>query len=106
MGDDMRLSYDEDDPGYVDPNSAGGRLINGTRVYLDGEEVQHVLTADDVEGYVESLMMDDSGSLVLRHGAALVQKRKGQVRIDLPDGVTLERLRLVSMGEQRGPQAS
>lgn len=69
----MRVSVDEQDPGY----SPG--LIGRTRVTLDGVEQRHVVTADDVEGIVVTAEVSDSGF-------AQYTTRSGAVGIEISYG--------------------
>lgn len=73
----MRITVLDDDPGE--------RIIPGREritVYLNGEEVKHCLTADDVTGEVVSIETDDKGRALAQNGEVMRQTRRGTVVIE------------------------
>lgn len=73
----MRITVLDDDPGE--------RIIPGrerTTVYLNGEEVKHCLTADDVTGEVVSIETDGKGRVLAQNGEVKRQTRRGLVVIE------------------------
>lgn len=88
----MRLSFDPDDRAYTDPHSIAGAAIVGTKVYVDGVEISDVVTADDVEGIVTHYKQDADGDLIVVDDLIVMHHSKGDVRIELPDGVNYDTL--------------
>ncbi|HDU2896284.1 hypothetical protein [Klebsiella aerogenes] len=75
----MRLTVLDDDPGE--------RIVPGherVTVYLDGNEVKHVFSADDDKGEVIAAVLDRRGYLIAENGEVKRQTLFGQVRIVRP----------------------
>lgn len=73
----MRLSVDKEDPGYTGP-------IRGLKVFLDGVEQKWVITADEEEGKVLTLVRLPDGNFA-RDGDELRQEWKsGKVELQFP----------------------
>ncbi|MDQ5262952.1 MULTISPECIES: hypothetical protein [Klebsiella pneumoniae complex] len=73
----MRLTVLDDDPGE--------RIVPGSEritVYLDGNEVKHVLSADDDKGEVIAAVLDNRGHLTAANGEVKCHTLFGQVRIE------------------------
>lgn len=82
----MRISALEDDPGYL---PVGDYRRTSAKIYLDGEELREVITADDEEGIVTVPRYDANGSIVADScGNVILDKRRGKVRIDVPTGLS------------------
>lgn len=77
----MRLSCRPDDAGY----ERYCRLMTGNdlKFFVDGAEVDKVITADDEEGFLLVYVRDLDGKLVLYAGAPIEDRRTGAVRIDI-----------------------
>jgi len=75
----MRLSVDPIDPGYC-------RAGFGAKVFLDGVEISHVVTADEERRMVLVVKTDEDGRVVLNAARDAVETewRFGGVRLDLP----------------------
>ena len=83
----MRVSADRTDPGYsID-------CLRVTKVTLNGEEVRDVLTADEEEGFIISLLRDKSGCFIpLDEEAGYATTRiEGKVKITLSGKPDLNR---------------
>lgn len=75
----MRLTVFDDDPGErVEP---GCERIT---VYLNGVEVKHAFSADDVRGEVIAAVRDSHGHFTVENGEVKRQTLFGQVRIVRP----------------------
>ena len=73
----MRLTVLDDDPGeYITPGS------ERIRVYLNGVEVKHVYSADDVKGEVINAVLDSRGRFRVENDQVKRQTLYGQVRIE------------------------
>lgn len=75
----MRVSTDPKDPGFVGRESAAIY-----RVFLDGEELFKVLSADDEAGEVVVYVMNPDGRMAMnptRPGRAMTEVRRGRVLI-------------------------
>lgn len=72
----MRVSATQGDPGYL-------RDCQNVEITLDGERVVRCLTADEEEGFVEVLVADDEGWLVLNETGDefVTEVRRGVVRV-------------------------
>lgn len=73
----MRITVLDDDHGE--------RIIPGREhitVLLNGEEVKHCLTADDVAGEVVSFVTDEDGRLVVEKGVVKKKTLHGIVKIN------------------------
>lgn len=70
----MRISADKNDPDYC-PDS------RFKQIYLDGEFVKHVVSADDACGVIECWQTDRYGEPVIVGGEILYQTRRGIVEI-------------------------
>ena len=73
----MRFTVLDDDPGE--------RIIPGRErinVYLDGEEVKHRQTADDVLGQVVCIECDGNGNILPVNGEVQSRTRYGHVKIE------------------------
>lgn len=82
----MRISALEGDPGYL---PEGDYRRTGAKIYLDGVEQQHVVTADEQEGVIAVVRQDGEGTIVAdSYGDVLLDKRRGKVRIDVPTGLS------------------
>jgi hypothetical protein len=76
-----RMSGNKNDPGFAlfDAAMQAGQSI---RVLVDGVEAKNVVTADEAEGYVESLVVGLSGQVMtLPDGTPKLVRRTGAVRI-------------------------
>lgn len=85
----MRLSTDENDPGYIafEEAQCAGRKID---VFLDGNEIEDVETVDDEEGIVVRFARhDDDGTLKLDETLENIEREtlRGEVRIVLGEPV-------------------
>ncbi len=72
----MRITVLDDDPGR--------KIIIGLErytVYLNGEEVKHVFTADDEKGEVISAVLDERGYMTVENGNVKQQTLYGKVTI-------------------------
>jgi hypothetical protein len=80
----MRISANEDDPGY-DAFSAAKRLRQIVRIYLDDEDVTRgCITADDEEGFVVAAVLDKRGCAQVDPNdpeSIWTEHRDGRVRI-------------------------
>jgi hypothetical protein len=65
----MRVSVDDDDPGYR-PDASTGRYA----VYLNGERMAKVVTADEEEGMLVRLKMDRNGFPVVLPDRSAVER--------------------------------
>lgn len=76
----MRVSGDRSDPGYETP------MARYARVFLDHQEIRHVVTADDAEGLVVVEVTDDGGRPVLDRSKKQILRKemRGHVQIILP----------------------
>lgn len=75
----MRISTNPADPGYLGKGSQARY-----RIFLDGEELYDVLTADDAAGEVVCYVKREDGSYEgdpQRPGRALLETRRGRVTI-------------------------
>lgn len=72
----MRVSVTPGDPGYQ-------RDTQNFQITLDGERVERCLTADEEEGFVEVLAVDDAGEIVLNatRDEFVTEIRRGVVRV-------------------------
>lgn len=78
-GGNMRLTVFDDDPGE--------RIVLGREritVFLDGNEVMHVFSADDDKGEMIAAVLDSRGCLIAKNGEVKRQTLFGQVRIVRP----------------------
>jgi hypothetical protein len=77
----MRVSAQPGDPGYC---------LNArqSRVFFEGAEVTHVITADEKERYIKQYILTDGGMPKLSEDGSrlLVDERYGHVRIETPPG--------------------
>jgi hypothetical protein len=73
----MRISVKKDDPGYDPVNS------RYAKVYLDGVEQKHCVTADEEEGYIIRYVTDDNGELTIEGDYIKEEKVAGKVKIDI-----------------------
>jgi hypothetical protein len=74
----MRVSLDKDDPGFC------GHTLLQNRVFLDGEEQPHVITADDEKGEIVRFLIGVDGKPV-RHPFTREPMRetlRGRVQIE------------------------
>ncbi len=71
----MRLSILDHDPDY----SPDAVLY---RVYLDGEEIQGVVTADEEKGYVVRYITDEEGNVQLNGDEFDFETVFGEVRLE------------------------
>ncbi|MCK7098667.1 hypothetical protein L8P93_14055 [Enterobacter kobei] len=72
----MRITVLDDDPGR--------KIIIGLErytVFLNGEEVKHVFTADDEKGEVISAVLDERGYMTVENGNVKQQTLYGKVTI-------------------------
>lgn len=75
----MRITVLDDTPGeHIVP---GRERIT---VYLDGNEVKYVFSADDDKGEVIAAVLDSRGYLIAENGEVKRQTLFGQVRIVRP----------------------
>lgn len=76
----MRASALQSDPGYKN-------FRPGTRVYLEGVEVTHVITADEELRFIVQADLDEHGRVRLNETRTdfCTVTRHGHVRIELPD---------------------
>lgn len=73
----MRLTVLDDDPGeHIVP---GRERIT---VYLDGNEVKHVFSADDDKGEVIAAVLDSRGHITAENGEVKRETLFGHVRIE------------------------
>jgi len=75
----MRLTVLDDDPGikiHPDPR---------IKVFLDGVEVKHCVTADDEKSEVIILASDENGFMLALNGEVKYQALHGIVRIERQD---------------------
>lgn len=78
----MRLSCKEDDAGYE--RYCELMAGNDLKFFLDGAEVDHVITADDEEGFLLVYVRDDKGKPIdRRDGTPITARVLGAVRIDV-----------------------
>lgn len=56
----MRVSVDKDDPGY---SPASYAIID--KIYLNGIEIKHVITADDDAGVIIFYCTDENGHYII-----------------------------------------
>lgn len=79
----MRISVSPNDPGraaYDEMREAGKTM----KVYLDGNEVFDVITADEEQGYVISNRTNPNGTLFMDPEGSLVQDvERGNVEVKL-----------------------
>jgi hypothetical protein len=77
----MRVSVDENDPGY-------GALALRAKVFLDGAQIDHCVTADDATGECVVYVLGDDGAPKMtgpQCGAKpLTEVRRGEVKIVVP----------------------
>lgn len=74
----MRLSIDRADPGFRPEVLRHQETYD---VFLDGDLVEGVVTADEEEGHVIAYARDDEGTFRHRDGELLRIVRRGDVRI-------------------------
>ena len=60
----MRLSVIEGDPGY-DPYQKLGNRRERVRIFIDGVEQQHVLTADSELGFIDAYETGEDGLVLI-----------------------------------------
>lgn len=74
----MRISCEEDDPGYLDCHN----IVRVTaKVYLDGVEIRDVVTADEEEGMLVRYCRKDNGLLIVENGIVLRETLHGVVEL-------------------------
>lgn len=73
----MRITVLDDDPG--ERITPGRERIT---VYLNGQEIKHCLTADDIAGEVVCVETDDQGRMLAENGEVKRQTRYGLVVIE------------------------
>lgn len=81
----MRLSADENDPGYAAWIAIPNKY--DVTVFLDGVEQRHVVTADDMEGTVYKAVPDAEGNVQVsptNSGEIWMETVMGDVRIEVP----------------------
>lgn len=72
----MRISVDETDSGYVNPE-----LRPYIHIFLDGQVQNHVLTADEGLGRLVRYKQDGVGNMILVGGALVEEILTGVVRV-------------------------
>ena len=77
----MRISVDKDDPGYRD-----WLLGSRARIWLDGIEITHVITADEEAREVTRYATNESGLMYPNEAKDGAQREtlRGTVRVELP----------------------
>lgn len=74
--------------GRLDVETSLARGYLPARVYVDGEEVQHAIVVDDVEGWVEHYVTDKHGNIVTDADDGRRARRHGVVTyVPHPRGV-------------------
>ena len=73
----MRASVDKDDPGYA-PHSIGAK------VFLDGVQRSHVVTADEEKRLIVRYVTDEKGRFKIDGDNVRRETLYGDVRIELP----------------------
>lgn len=78
----MRISADPNDPGFA--NFKQGRPV---KIYLNGDLVGHVITADDVTGEIVRMVTGPGGAYIKDpSGTQMMQEvLRGIVHIELPN---------------------
>lgn len=75
----MKLSADPNHPWYdID-------VVYRAEVYLNGERLLNVITADSDCGWVEVYKINKDGSYALRNGDYVTERRCGNVCILIPE---------------------
>lgn len=75
----MRVSVDEQDPGY-----SPGLIGRGVKVFLDGVEQRYAVTADDELGLVVLCDLDEQGNVKVKGDEVVWVTVHGAVKIELP----------------------
>ena len=75
----MRVSVDEQDPGY-----SPGLIGRGVKVFLDGVEQRQVVTADDELGLIVMYDVDENGRVKMDGEMVRRINAQGAVKIELP----------------------
>lgn len=91
----MRLSVDEDDPGF-------SPLFRGVRVHLDGIERTRVVTADEEQRLIVRYFTDERGLMRLNKAGDGAERETltGDVRIEVPDDHPSRRYGWLRPGEK------
>lgn len=76
----MRISSNIDDPGYDAWMDNAGRVI---RIFVNGDELQHCITADEEEGYVIRHARDEEGYFILDGDYIRSEIIHGDVQIEI-----------------------
>jgi len=73
----MRLAADPFDPAY-------NQVAKGCKIFVNGVEMQHLLSADEEAGEVERVKFDTAGNVVIdAYGSVRSETIRGTIRIDL-----------------------
>lgn len=75
----MKLSVKKDYPGY------NPLVAPHCQVYLNGDRLRHCIAADSDRGTAECYRMDQRGDFMHRDGDLLMETRRGNVCIVVPD---------------------
>lgn len=84
----MRISCDENDPGYHNWLKLRSDAGAWNKVLLDGKEIKDVITADDERGYVLRYVRSLTGNIRVDYGAkkAITEELHGKVEIVMIGG--------------------
>lgn len=82
----MRISLLKEDPGYATWIAQYARFHRRpvAHVFVDGIEIERVLTADEEDGFVLALATDTNGRILLNQARTGIEERelRGSVRIE------------------------
>lgn len=77
-----RISIDENDPGYILP-----WIACKAKIYFNGYERTHIITADEKERYVVYYVLDEQGNIKIKNGKPLTNLEHGDVRIEFDEEI-------------------
>lgn len=79
----LRLSSDDDDPGYAlwyQLHNIEGKRI---KVFLDGKEHKECTVADEKEGFIVQYRLDNNGHVIIDGDEFVKERLNGKVRIEI-----------------------
>jgi hypothetical protein len=87
----MRLSVEQDDPGFVAWQMlADGGANKDLKVFLDGVPVVHCLTADTETGYIKRHRLHEDGRVVVDNGEVCIEELTGEVVVLISGDTALD----------------
>lgn len=75
----MRISADNNDPGYLPAERR-----RGVRITLNGLELSGVITADEEQGYIRRVRRNDQHRTIAAGDVVATEELRGTVEIVLP----------------------